>query len=89
MAPTEAMETKFLRKDAGDKNILAVELLSIVLGISTFLTYLRGKCVQIWSDNTGAEGSLRKGVGAKDERARGPYCSRFVSIWVQNEWGPL
>ena len=33
--------------------------------------------MQIWSDNTGAEGSLRKGVGAKDE-----LNSAIHQFWV-------
>ena len=77
MAPSEAMSKKFLRNNAGDKNIMALELLSILLGVSTFLPYLRGRCVQIWSDNTGAEGSLRKGVGSKVE-----LNSAIHQFWV-------
>ena len=51
--------------NAGDKNIMNLELLAIMFGLSTFLGKLRGTSVRIWTDNVGAEGALRKGASAK------------------------
>ena len=37
------------------------ELLAIVVSLCSFLPYLSGKVVRVWTDNTGGEGALRKG----------------------------
>jgi len=44
-----------------DEQIMAQELLAVVLGLHTFLPLLQGRLVRIWEDNKGVEGALRKG----------------------------
>ena len=44
----------------GGKNITSYELLAILLGVETFAWECSGRSVQIWTDNTGGEGALRK-----------------------------
>ena len=63
--PDAALLRMYARKDAGDKSIMELELLSIVLGVSTFTDKLRNKNVRVWSDNTGSECVLRKGSSKK------------------------
>ena len=38
---------------------MALELLSVALGISTFAPHLEGRRVRVWSDNIGAEHGMR------------------------------
>ena len=41
---------------------MGLELLAIALGLCTFSEQLRGRRVLVWSDNTGSEASVKKGV---------------------------
>ena len=47
------------KRKGGD--IMAWELVSIVLGLHTFASHLRGRSVRVWTDNTAGEGALHKG----------------------------
>ena len=44
-----------------DQQIMALELLAIVLGVCTFSSLLQGRRVRIWCDNVGGEHALRTG----------------------------
>ena len=54
----EVLAPFFARRDA---QILGLEQLALALGLSTFGHLCQGRSVQLWSDNTGAEGSARRG----------------------------
>ena len=45
-----------------DGQIIALELLAILFGLSTFSTALSGSYVRVWTDNTVAESNLIKGA---------------------------
>ena len=45
-----------------DEQIMAQELIAIVVGLFIFLSEIRGRSVRIWTDNMGGEGSLHKGA---------------------------
>ena len=49
-------------KHREDNQIMAWELLSIALGVSTFQHHLTARRVRVWSDNVGAENGLRAGA---------------------------
>ena len=55
----------YAQESAGDKNILILELLAIILSLSTFSHVLSTNNVKIWTDNVGGEGALRKGASRK------------------------
>ena len=44
-----------------DEQIMGQELLATVVSLCSFLPYLSGKVVRVWTDNAGGEGALRKG----------------------------
>ena len=46
-----------------DNQILGLELLAIAFGLSCFAELISHRRVFVWSDNTGSEGTTRKGVG--------------------------
>ena len=54
-----ATETLGHFRARGDNQIMGLELLSIALGLNTFMRFLRGHKVVIHSDNTGSEVSHR------------------------------
>ena len=60
MAPTQEMVD--MLDTRRDDQIMAWELMSIALGVSTFGQRLRGRRVRIWSDNVGAENGFRAGA---------------------------
>ena len=47
--------------------IMGLELLAIVLGLSTFLAECRGRVVRVWTDHAGGEGAVRKGSSFSDD----------------------
>ena len=57
-APPEEVLKQF--SDRGDNQIMGSEIVAAVVGIATFARLCSGRCLRVWSDNTGAEGSLRK-----------------------------
>ena len=44
-----------------DSQIMGLEILAVILGLSTFRERLSGKLVRVWEDNAGAEGVMAKG----------------------------
>ena len=48
--------------DRSDNQIMAQELLAIVVGLCTFIGNLAGRTVRVWTDNAGGEGALRTGA---------------------------
>ena len=50
-----------------DMQIMGLELLAIVLGLSTFFAECRGRVVRVWTDNAGGEGALKKGSSFSDD----------------------
>ena len=59
-----------------DNQIMSLEILAIVVGLSTFTEELRGRKVILWSDNTGAESAARKGSAHSFD-----HCLLIHSIW--------
>ena len=59
-----------------DNQIQGLELLSIALALSTFGDLLRGRRCFIYSDNAGAEATLRKGSGRAFD-----HCSLIHAMW--------
>ena len=57
--PTQEQLAFFITRR--DKQICGLELLSIALGLSTFIEQLKGRIVHIVSDNKGAESAKAKG----------------------------
>ena len=61
-----------------DHQIMALELVSIALGLSTFEHECAGRKVIIHSDNKGAEGALRTGTAKSFD-----HCSLIHGMWTQ------
>lgn len=74
MAPSESILQQF--KARSDGKILALEILAIALGLSTFASLLRGLTVRIFSDNTGAEKATARGASRQFD-----YCRVIHCIW--------
>ena len=55
--PLEVVQALHGRKD---EQIMAMELIAIVVGLATFMERCRGRCIRVWTDNAGGEGALRK-----------------------------
>ena len=66
-----------------DAQILGLELPSIALGLCTFYWLLRRRNVRVWSDNTGSEGSLRKGAARQFDHSCLVRCMRLKAIELQ------
>ena len=60
--PADAIVRWFEARD--DNQITSLEILAIAVGPSTFSQELAGRTVVVYSDNKGAEGSVRKGASA-------------------------
>jgi hypothetical protein len=60
MEPSKEMVDSLCARN--DNQIMAWELLSIALGVSTFGHLLRDRRVRIWSDNVGAKNGFRAGA---------------------------
>ena len=43
-----------------DMQIMGLELLAIVLGLSTFVAERRSRVVRVWTDNAGGEGACEE-----------------------------
>ena len=65
----------FLPRD--DAQIMALELLAILMGLHTFAPLLQGRTLGIWTDNEGARGSMSAG---------GARCADHNEI-VHRVWG--
>ena len=61
-----------------DNQILGLELLAVALGMSTFSAECAGRKVQLWSDNTGAESSLRAATAKSWD-----HTCIVHSLWMQ------
>ena len=78
--PSQVLATFIQRRD---QQIMGYELLAVVVGIHAFTKFLAWKCVRIWEDNAGAEGSLARGAAkAHDHNAlvRFSACVALV-LW--------
>ena len=72
--PEQLLNLFSQRKDAP---IMGQELLAIALGLCTFLSRLRNRCVRVWTDNKGGECCLRNG------RAKtGDHCLLIHALWL-------
>ena len=58
--PALAIMERFMERS--DNQITTLEVLAIAVGLSTFGELLENRRVIIFSDNVGAEGSVRKGA---------------------------
>ena len=87
MAPGEEALRHFRRR--GDGDILALELLAIALGVSTFAKQLAGGTVVVFSDNTGAERATARGSAAAWDYSAVVHCLwRFAAehgfgMWLE------
>ena len=65
------------------------EIIAVVVGLATFAGRCAGKCIRVWSDNTGAEGSLRKrGAKSSDHNllvhaVRLLAAQANVRVWIE------
>ena len=75
-----------------DAQIMALEILSISVGLSTFARKLAGRKVIVWSDNTAAEAGSsslvppRCGYAARAHLGAGSHTKRECT--VSRPWGP-
>ena len=87
MAPGEKALRHFCQR--GDGGILALELLAIALGLSTFAEQLAGGTVVVFSDNTGAERATARGSAATWDYSAVVHCLwRFAAkhgfgMWLE------
>ena len=58
-APSEHVLQQFVKRN--DNQITSLEILAIMVALSTFANELRGRCVVIYTDNKGAEGATSRG----------------------------
>ena len=65
--PQCVIKQLLLRKD---NQIMALELLPIALGLSTFATQLAHRSVHVFSDNTGSEWCAKRGTARAWDHAR-------------------
>ena len=58
-APSDHIMQQFVKRN--DNQITSLEILAIMVALSTFADELRGRCVVLYSDNKGAEGATSRG----------------------------
>jgi hypothetical protein len=65
LAPSTSEQAQLRRNlvQRKDSQIVALELLAIVLGLTTFEDRLKHAIVRVWTDNGGGEGAIKKGSG--------------------------
>ena len=76
MEPSQQILQSFERRS--DNQIMALEMLSIALGISSFSDILKGRRIVIWSDNTGAQAATSTGRAKSFDHACIAHC-----IWAE------
>ena len=76
MEPSQQILQSFERRS--DNQIMALEMLSIALGISSFSDILKGRRIVIWSDNTGAQAATSTGRAKSFDHACIAHC-----IWTE------
>ena len=74
VAPPEPLLRLF--KERRDNQIGGLEVLSIALGLATFEPLLSGRCVNIFSDNSGSEWAVRSGAAKQFD-----HTCLVHSIW--------
>ena len=74
VAPPEPLLRLF--RERRDNQIGGLEVLSIALGLATFEPLLSGRCVNIFSDNTGSEWAVRSGAAKQFD-----HTCLVHSIW--------
>jgi hypothetical protein len=75
MAPPQAVIDTFVKRS--DSQIMALELLAVAVGLSTFGEMLCGYNVRVWTDNVSGKGALRSGA------ARSPDHNLLVhGVWL-------
>ena len=74
-APAERLMEQF--QERSDNQIMSLEILAIVVGLSTFTAELYGRKVIVWGDNAGAEHATRKGSARSWD-----HCRLIHSIWT-------
>lgn len=53
-----------------DNQIMGLELLAVLFGLSTFLDKITGSCVRVWIDNSAGEAAVQRGsAGSSDHNA--------------------
>ena len=65
-------------KKRKDNQIQSLELLALALGLCTFTRQCKGRKVQLYSDNTGAEHSTKKGSAKEWD-----HSAIVHSIWMK------
>ena len=84
--PQELMDRLPIRKD---KQIMALEILAIALGLSTFHGEVAGAVLRIWTDNVGCELSIKRGSSKREDHnlmvhAIWLMCARKdMTIWLE------
>ena len=84
--PQELMDRLPIRKD---KQIMALEILAIALGLSTFHGEVAGAVLRIWTDNVGCELSIKRGSSKREDHnllvhAIWLMCARKdLTIWLE------
>ena len=73
-APSPAVTSQFHKR--ADNQITTLEILAISVGLSTFADLLEGREVVVYSDNVGAEASVRKGSSSAQDQ-----CKLIHEIW--------
>ena len=73
--PSPAVMAAFNKRS--DWQITTLEIMALAIGLSTFADKLRNRNVVIWSDNSGAEASTRKGSGRAWD-----HCRLIHDVWM-------
>ena len=73
--PSPAVMAAFNKRS--DWQITTLEIMALAIGLSTFADKLRNRKVVIWSDNSGAEASTRKGAGRAWD-----HCRLIHDVWM-------
>ena len=72
-----------------DNQIMALEILGVALGLSTFVDMLRGRVVRCWVDNAGGEAALLRGSARKIDHNRivhgvWAFCLvNAIGLWIE------
>ena len=76
-APSAKHMRRFQQRE--DKQITSLEILAIAVGLSTFEVELTGRKVILWSDNSGAEVSMRVSALPAHFPLHAPFAASVLS----------
>ena len=80
--PTSVLDMFTSRKD---NQILGLELLSIALGLCSFVQLLSNRRVIVWSDNTGAEAATKKGSAKEWDHSCIAHCLWTKAVQMRTQ----